>query len=298
MDVLEQLNRGRILISDGAWGTELDARGLPAGEPPERWVLDNPNAVLDLARAYAESGPDILMTPTMGGTRITLARAGLADHVEQINRRALELSKQAAAGPMPVFASVGPTGEFMEPLGEVSEAEMVAAFAEQMRVLIAAGADGIVIETMFDLDETRAALRAVNEHSDVPVVVSMTFDKGQRGYATIMGVSPQQAAEELQAAGADVVGSNCGHGIAEAIEVTRLMRPATDLPLWCKPNAGMPRLEAGQAVFDQTPEEMASHFGELVAAGAQVIGGCCGTTPEHIRALIQARDEMTGNQSQ
>ncbi|MGC9319002.1 MAG: homocysteine S-methyltransferase family protein [Armatimonadota bacterium] len=298
MDVLERLNQGRILVADGAWGTQLDARGLPRGEPPEKWVLQRPEAVLEVGRGYAECGPDILMTVTMNGSPIALARAGLAEHVDEINRRAVELSMQAAAGRMPVFASVGPTGEFMEPLGEISEGEMVAAFAEQMAALLAAGADGIVIETMFDLGEAKAALRAANEHRAVPVVASMTFDRGKRGYATIMGVSPRQAAEELQAAGADVVGSNCGHGIEQAIEVIRLMRSATDTPLWCKPNAGIPRLQAGEAVFEETPEQMASHFEELVEAGAQVIGGCCGTTPKHIRALVRARDEMTRNQSE
>jgi len=297
---LQELGDGHILIADGAWGTLLDAlslrdgHGPSRGAPPEQWVLDEPEAVLDIGRSYAAVGPDILMTNTMGGSRIKLARAGLADRVEEINRRAVELSVEAAGGRIPVFASVGPTGEFMAPLGDIGEAEMVAAFAEQIAALLAGGANGIVIETMFDLRETKAALRAARDQSEVPVVASMTFDKGRSGYATIMGVPPEQAAEELQAAGADIVGSNCGHGMENMVEVIALMRPATDLPLWAKPNAGMPRLHAGQAVFEETPEDMVAHFGKLVAAGAHVIGGCCGTTPEHIRALIDARDHLVG----
>ena len=290
MQVLQALEDGRILIADGAWGTELDARGLPRGAAPETWVLDNPEAVLDVGACYAEVGPDILMTDTLGGTRIKLARVGLADRVEEVNRRAVELSKQAADGRMPVFASVGPTGEFMAPLGTISEDDMVEVFAEQIAALIAGGADGFVLDTMIDVHEAKAALLAAKEQTDLPVVASMTFDRGARGYATIMGVRPGQAAEELQAAGAEIVGSNCGHGIREMIDVIALMAPATDLPLWAKPNAGIPRLVEGRAVFDETPEEFVAHFGALVEAGARVVGGCCGSTPGHIRALVAARD--------
>ena len=292
MDVLQALSEGRILIADGAWGTQLDVRGLPRGAAPETWVLDNPQAVLDVGRSYAAVGPDILMTNTLGGTRIKLARIGLADRVEEVNRHAVELSQQAADGRMPVWASVGSTGEFLAPLGTVTEDEMTEVFAEQVAALLAGGAEGFVIESMIDLGEAQAALRAAKQHSDLPAVVSMTFEKGARGYATIMGVRPEQAAEELQAAGADIVGSNCGHGVREMVEVIALMGPATDLPLWAKPNAGMPKLIDGRTVFDETPEEFVGHFDALVAAGARVVGGCCGTTPEHIRALVHARDAL------
>jgi len=297
MDILRKLPQGRVLIADGAWGTQLDARELPGdrgrspGQAPETWVLDNPQAVREVGRAYADVGPDILMTNTLGGSRIKLERIGLGEHIAEVNRRAVELSKQAAEGRMPVFASVGPTGEFMAPLGTISEAEMVRVFAEQIAALLAGGADGFVIETMIDLGETKAALRAARQQCDLPVVTSMTFEKGARGFATVMGVRPEQAAEELQAAGADIVGSNCGHGIEEMVEVIALMRPATDLPLWAKPNAGMPKLVDGRTIFDETPDEMVAHFEALAVAGAQVIGGCCGTTPDHIRALVEARDQ-------
>ncbi|MEA3403461.1 MAG: homocysteine S-methyltransferase family protein [Armatimonadota bacterium] len=290
--IREQLEEKTVLIADGAWGTQLSERGLPPGDAPEAWVLRRPDAVRDVAAGYVDAGAEIILTDTFGGSRLKLARCGLEDRVEEINRTAVELSKSVANDRALVLASIGPTGEFMQPLGTMTEEEMVAAFAEQVRAMVAGGTDGILIETMTDLGETKAALAAAKAHFDGPVVTSMTFDKGSKGYATMMGVTPEQAAGELQAAGADIVGSNCGHGIENIIEVARLMRPATDLPLWCKPNAGMPRLVEGRTVFDETPQEMASHFSELVEAGAQIIGGCCGTTPDHIRALVEQRDAM------
>jgi len=279
-----------VIIADGAWGTQLTERGLQPGECPESWVIHQPDAVRDVAAAYVAAGAQIVLTNSFGGSRFKLAKVGLADHVEEINRVATELSKDAAGERALVVASIGPTGEFMAPLGLVSEDEMVEVFAEQVRAMAAGGADGILLETMTDLGEIRAGVRAANENFDGPVVASMTFDRGVRGYATMMGVRPDQAAQELQAAGADVVGSNCGHGIENMIEVIALMAPATDLPLWAKPNAGMPRLINGRTVFDETPAEMAAHFDALVQAGARIIGGCCGTTPDHIRALVEARE--------
>lgn len=293
MSRLEELLDSRgIAIADGAWGTQLAAHGLEPGEAPESWVVHQPDAVRAVAQSYVDAGAEIVLTDTFGGSRFKLAKCQLEDRVDEINRRAAELSKDAAGEAALVFASIGPTGEFMEPLGTVSEAEMIEVFTEQVRALVAGGADGLLIETMTDLGEAKAALTAALEHFDGPVVTSMTFDRGPAGYATMMGVKPEQAAEELQEAGADVIGSNCGHGIANMIEVIDLMAPATDLPIWAKPNAGMPQLVKGQTVFNETPEEMAAHFGDLVEAGARIIGGCCGTTPEHIRALVEARDAI------
>jgi len=281
-----------VVIADGAWGTQLTERGLQPGEAPESWVLDHPDAVRDVAAAYVAAGAQIVLTDTFGGSRFKLAKVGLDDQVEEINRVATELSKDAAGDRALVVASIGPTGEFMRPLGLVTEDEMVDVFAEQVRAMAAGGADGILLETMTALGEIKAGIRAAKENFDGPVVASMTFDRGVKGYATMMGVRPEQAAEELQAAGADVVGSNCGHGIENMIEVIALMAPATDLPLWAKPNAGMPTLVDGRTVFDETPAEMAAHFAALVEAGARVIGGCCGTTPDHIRALVEARAQL------
>ena len=293
MKTIDQLlDNGRIAIADGAWGTQLSERGLQPGEVPESWVLHQPDAVREVAQSYVEAGAEIVLTNTFGGNRLKLEKCHMADHADEINRRAVELSKDAAGDDALVFTSVGPTGEFMQPLGLISEEEMVAVFAEQVAAIVAGGTDGILVETMTDLGEAKAALQAARNGFDGPVVVSMTFDKGPKGYATMMGVTPEQAAAELQEAGANIVGSNCGHGIENMIEVIALMAPATDLPLWAKPNAGMPQLVDGQTVFTQTPEETAAHFGALVEAGARIIGGCCGTTPDHIRALVEAREAM------
>ncbi|MFP4248396.1 MAG: homocysteine S-methyltransferase family protein [Armatimonadota bacterium] len=293
MTTIDQLlEQKTVLIADGAWGTELSRRGLEPGETPESWVLRQPDAVREVAQGYVDAGAEIILTDTFGGSRFKLVKSDLEDQVAEINRTAVELSQDAAGDDALVFASIGPTGEFMQPLGLVSEEEMIEAFAEQAQAMAAGGTDGILVETMTDLGEAKAALRAAKENFDGPVVVSMTFDRGPKGYATMMGVTPEQAAEELQAAGAEIVGSNCGHGIENMIEVITLMKGATDLPLWAKPNAGMPQLVDGETVFTQSPEDTAAHFDGLVGAGARIIGGCCGTRPEHIRALVEARDEM------
>jgi 5-methyltetrahydrofolate--homocysteine methyltransferase len=290
----ERLAAKRLLIADGAWGTELVKRGLAAGEAPETWNLERPDEVLAVARSYVEAGADIILTNTFGGSPLKLRKVDLGGKVAEVNRRGVEISKKAAGGNALVFASVGPTGEFMVPAGTIEEAEMVACFAEQVRAIAGASPDGIVVESMSDLGEAKAALRAVRENSNLPAVVSMTFQKGARSYATMMGVRPAQAAEELERAGADIVGANCGAGIDNVVEVARLMRPATGLPLWFKPNAGIPQLIDGKTVFSETPQKMAKRLGDLVKAGASIVGGCCGTTPDHIRLLAaRARKLVT-----
>jgi 5-methyltetrahydrofolate--homocysteine methyltransferase len=293
VSTIEQLLEDRtVMIADGAWGTQLAERGLQPGEAPEGWVIHQPDAVREVAQSYVDAGAEIVLTDTFGGSRFKLAKCDLEDQVAEINRRAAELSRDAAGDDALVFASIGPTGEFMQPLGLLGEDDMVEAFSEQVTAMVEGGTDGILVETMTDLGEAKAALQAAKDSFDGPVVVSMTFDKGPKGYATMMGVRPEQAAEELQEAGADIVGSNCGHGIENMMEVIALMAGASDLPLWAKPNAGMPQLIDGQTVFTQTPEETAAHFDALVEAGARIIGGCCGTTPEHIRALVEARNAL------
>jgi 5-methyltetrahydrofolate--homocysteine methyltransferase len=289
---LNRLSERGVLISDGAWGTQLAERGLTTGVAPEAWNADNPDAVRAVARAYVDAGSDIILTNTFGGSPLKLEKAGLGERVAELNRLGVELSKEAAGEAVLVFASLGPTGEFMQPLGTITEAEMVAGFSRQVQAFLEGGADGVVIETMTDLGEARAALRAVRENSDLPAVVSMTFDKGVKGYATMMGVRPEQAAAELDGAGADAVGANCGSGIEDVTEVTRLMRTATVNPLWAKPNAGLPELVGGETVFRETPEQMAARLGGLVEAGAGIVGGCCGTTPAHVAALVKARGKL------
>jgi len=279
------LSKG-FLIADGAWGTEMMKRGLSSGECAELWNLSRPDDVRAIARAYREAGANIILTNTFGANPIKLKRAGILHLVGEINRRGVELSREVAGDSL-VFASIGPTGEFMRPLGTLTEDEMIACFAEQVRAFVEGGADGVIIETMSDLNEAKCAVKAVKENSALTIAVSMTFSRTKAGFATMMGITPEQAAVELEKTGADIVGSNCGSGIEDIIEVIRIMRSATSLPLWAKPNAGVPQLEEGRPVYKQSPEEMASFVPELIKAGANIIGGCCGTTPQHIKLIVE-----------
>jgi len=277
-----------VLVTDGAWGTELGRHGLPAGTAPEQWNLGRPEAVYNVAASYVEAGSDIVLTNTFGGSCFSLRRDGLGDRVVEINRIGAELSRRAAGDTTLVFGSIGPTGQFLEPLGSVTQDEMVACFLEQAQGLIDGGVDGIVIETMTDLGEIKAAISAVRQLADIPIAACMSFDKEPNGFATMMGITPTKAAEELDAAGADIIGTNCGCGIEHAIEVVRQMHAATDKPIWAKPNAGLPILASGRTVFRQPAEEMVTFVPALLEAGAQHVGGCCGTTPTHIRLFAEA----------
>jgi len=290
----ERLERKKVLIADGGLGTELIKLGLKPGETPEVWNIARPEVVRAVADSYVRTGADIILTNTFGGNPMKLGKAGLREKTLEINRIGAEMAKEAAGGRSLVFGSMGPTGELMKPLGTATETEMVKCFAEQAKALEEGGVDGIAIETMTDLGEAKAALRAVRETTSLPVVVCMTFDKKRSGYATMMGVRPGQAAHELEEAGADIVGSNCGAGIENMIEVAALMRPVTSLPIWCKPNAGLPEVVDGATLYREAPERMASRLGLIVEAGAVIVGGCCGTTPDHIRALVRERDKLTG----
>ena len=288
----KRLEERGVLIGDGGWGTEFVQKGLGPGEAPESWNLNRRKDVFAVAFSYVQAGADLILTNTFGGTRTKLAKSGLDSKTIEINQCGAEISREAAGKSVLVFASVGPTGEFMAPVGTVTGEEMSRDFAEQVKALAQGGADGIVIETMIDLAEAKAALRASKENADLPVAVTMTFDKGKKGYATIMGIHPEQAVQELEKGGADLVGANCGTGFENMIEVIRVMRKATTLPIWCKPNAGLPELINGKTVYRETPEMMARQLKALVDAGANIVGGCCGTTPAHIRALVQERDRL------
>jgi 5-methyltetrahydrofolate--homocysteine methyltransferase len=284
----ERLRAGP-LVGDGAWGTMLMARGLAPGTPPESFALDRPEALRDVAREYLAAGAEILTTNTFGASRLNLASYGLADRADEINRRAVRLAREAAWGRAYVAASVGPTARLLAPLGDTEPEDVRHAFLRQVRAQVEAGADLVCIETMTDLREATLAVEAARTVSrEIPVIATMTFDRTPRGFFTIMGVSITQAARALEAAGADVVGSNCGQGTAAMIDVARAFRTATALPLAIQPNAGLPQTRDGALAYPETPELMAAGVPDLLAAGVSILGGCCGTTPAHVRAIRQA----------
>lgn len=286
--LLQQLLAQSPVLTDGAWGTELQARGLASGEFPDTWNLLHPERVADVARAYVEAGSRVILTNTFGANRLRLAESSMADRLVEINRRGVELSRQAAQGRAFVFASIGPTGKMLLS-GETTPEELRAAFEEQATALADAGADALVIETMSDLDEARPAIAAARA-TGLPVVACMVFDSGKDKDRTMMGATPEQVAQALTEAGADVVGANCGLGIAAFVPICRRLHAATDRPIWIKANAGLPEMVEGRPVYRTTPEEFARHLPALQAAGASFLGGCCGTNPAFIRALRQRLD--------
>ena len=288
----DKLRKKKVLVSDGAWGTELAKKGFGAGRCPELLNVEHPEVLHEIAASYVAAGSDIILTNTFGGNPYKLSKYEVEDRLEELNEAGVRISKEAAGDNALVFGSIGPSGEFLAPLGLITEEEMTAAFLKQVKAFIAGGADGVLIESMTDLGEILCALRAVKDNSDFLAVCSMTFDKGLKGYATMMGVKPVDAVRSLEDAGADVIGSNCGWGIEEIIDVAQIMRPATELPLWFKPNAGMPELVDGTTVYRHTPEFMAMRIPDLIDAGASIVGGCCGSTPEHIRKMREVVDAV------
>jgi 5-methyltetrahydrofolate--homocysteine methyltransferase len=275
------LSTGPVL-TDGAWGTELQARGLAVGEFPDIWNLHHPDRVAEVARAYVKAGSRVILTNTFGSNRFRLALHGLEDLAAQLNRRGAGISREAAGSDARVFASIGPCGRMLA-AGEVTEAELESAFAEQALALAEGGADAIVIETMSDPAEAAIAVAAARK-TGLPVAASMVFDAGRAKDRTMTGATPEQAAAALADAGADIIGANCGQGVGGFLEICRRLRAATTLPLWIKPNAGLPRLEDGRAVYGASPEAFADSASMLVEAGASFIGGCCGAGPAYIAA--------------
>lgn len=268
------------LLTDGAWGTELQARGLEPGRNPDHWNLEHPDRVEEVARAYAEAGCDIILTNTFRSNRIALGEGSGALAVE-LNRAGVEISRRAARGRCRVVASLGPSGKMLS-AGDVTPAEITEAFAEQAAAL--AHADALLIETMSDVEEACLALRAALPIG-LPVIVSFVFDAGRNKDRTMTGATPEQVAAAMESAGASAVGANCGSGIAAFAPLCSRLHAACTLPLWIKPNAGLPEIVAGRAVYRTTPAEFAAHASPLVASGAGFLGGCCGSDVEFIRAL-------------
>ena len=284
--LIERLLAEGAMLTDGAWGTQMQARGLAVGGCPDEWNLTRPETVEEIPRAYVEAGSQIVLTNTFRANRVTLADYGLADQAEAINRAGAEISRRAVGDRAHVFGSIGPSGRMLM-MGEVSEQQLLDAFGEQARALAAGGAHGVVIETMGDLAEARLAVQGAKT-TGLPVVACLCFDSGAALDRTLMGTTPEQAAQELTDAGADVIGANCGQGIAGYVAICRRLRAATDRPIWVKPNAGIPELVNDVPVWKTSPEEFGSYGPALVEAGASFIGGCCGTAPEFIRALRDA----------
>jgi len=282
MSRLREWLAGGVLITDGAWGTELQARGLDPGVAPDTWNLTHPERVEAVARAYVEAGSQVILTNTFRANAVAMQ-----GDLEAINRAGVAISKRAAGARALVFASIGPTGKMLM-AGEIGEEQVKAAFAAQAAALSAAGADALLVETMSDIEEARLAVAAAKS-TGLPVIVSFAFDSGKNKDRTMMGATPEAVAAAMLEAGADAVGANCGVGVEYAAPVCRRLRAACGLPIWIKPNAGLPKIEGAAVSYGTSAEFFASHYAALREAGASFLGCCCGSTPAFIRALVSAR---------
>jgi 5-methyltetrahydrofolate--homocysteine methyltransferase len=278
------------VVTDGSWGTQMHKRGLKRGQSPDSWNLSHPQQVEDVARQYVDAGSRIILTNTFGASRLSLSNYKLGDQVRDINSAGVRISKQAAGDRALVFASIGPTGRMLV-TGETTEAELQDVFQEQADAQARAGADGIIVETMIDLDEARLAAQAAKQ-TGLPVIVSMVFDSGEDKDRTMMGNSPEEFAAEIQKLDVDGIGANCGQGIEAFLPICKRLRQATELPVWMKPNAGLPEVVDDGAVFRTTAAEFVQYVPGLIQAGANFIGGCCGTDQEFVKAIRQAAAEF------
>jgi len=286
MTILDELKQNKILLSDGAWGTFLQAKGMTPGECPELWNITHRNDVLDIAESYFHAGSDIIETNSFGASRIKLSQYGFGDRVKEFNQAAASISREAAGINRHVAGSIGPTGKMLL-MGDVTETELYNNFSEQAIALEKGGADIIIVETMSALDEASLAIKAARENTGCTVIITMTFSKDPQGhYFTMMGVSPSEMVISMREAGAHIVGSNCGNGIEDMIGVVKEIRAIdTSIPVIIQANAGTPEFIDGNTFYRESPETMASFVPQLIKAGVNIIGGCCGTTPEHIKQI-------------
>ncbi len=286
---LERLNGGEILVADGATGSNLQKMGLKPGKPPEDLIIDDPDTILNLESSFAKAGSDIILTCTFGGTRMRMKDSKYQDRCVEVNMRAVEIARKAASLNNGLVAgSMGPVGAILKPYGPLEPEDVKATFAEQAKALAEGGVDFLLIETMFAFEETNAAFEGARSVTDLPIVVSFSYDRGTR---TMMGVKPKDVMKRYTEMGAVMIGANCGTTLENMESVVKEYGAAVpNFPLWVKPNAGVPHMdiETEQGVYDMTPEDMGNYAKKYVEMGAKVVGGCCGNTPEHIAAIAKA----------
>jgi 5-methyltetrahydrofolate--homocysteine methyltransferase len=290
-DILERLRQGDVIVGDGALGVLLMQHGMKHGEPPELYNLTNPHIVEEIASLYLNAGAEIITTNSFGASPLRLRQFSLESEMEAINRNAVDAVRRAVGDNAYVSASIGPSARMIKPLGNTEPDEVYASFQCQISALLAAGIDMICIETMIDLAEATLAIKAARSlDQKVPIMATMTFGTNPRGYFTLMGTSVRDAASGLQNAGANIVGSNCGKGMEQMVGIAREFRRHSAAPIAIQGNAGVPIASAAGPVYPETPDFVAGKAAELFALGAQIVGGCCGTGPDHIRAIRKVAD--------
>jgi 5-methyltetrahydrofolate--homocysteine methyltransferase len=290
-DILERLRQGDVIVGDGALGTMLMQRGLKHGDPPEAFNLTKPQVLEEIASLYLDAGAEIVTTNTFGASPLRLQQFFLDKETETINRNAVEAVRRAVQDRAYVSGSVGPSARILKPLGDTEPEEVFSSFQRQIRALLAAGIDLVCIETMMDAAEAVLAIKAARSlDPKVPVMATMTFNKTPRGFLTLMGTSLENASAELEKAGADIVGSNCGDGMDKMVGIAREFRKHARVPVAIQGNAGLPVTEGTSLVYPETPEFVAEKAAEILQLRVQIIGGCCGTRPEHIRAIRKVVD--------
>ena len=285
--ISELVNTGKILTSDGAWGTYLFKKGLASGSCPEEWNLTHYDEVYEIAKSYVEVGSDIISTNSFGSNLFKLSQYGLQEKLSEICQTAVEISRKAAGSNKFVMASLGPTGKFLI-MGDVTSEDLYDSFKQQAIAFEKGGADAVCIETFYALDEAEQAITAVKENTSLEIICTFTFDKSEYGFKTLMGITPQQMTESLIICGADIIGANCGSGFEDMIENVKKIREVSEkIPIVIQANAGMPVIENEQLIYSETPDKIKEIVPKLIDAGANIIGGCCGTTPEHIKVISE-----------